>query len=395
MPIGYTDVDCLILAGGLGERLQPLTLTTPKPLLRFAAVHTLIDFTLANVIHSGIPNAYVLSQYRRAQVGRHLRNYVSASPATTILNQPPVSGKHYRGTADAVAQNLGLIESESDLALILSADHVYRMDYRKLIDYAERRAFGVTVACVPVPAGEARRYGIVTVDPRGSILEFREKPDGFASPFPGPQARASMGVYVFRKEILRYALGELSTCAGLDIGRHLLPLLTRLGLAGAYDVAEEEQLTFWRDVGTLAGYHHAHMELLSAPRLAEEVLDSSWLSGCGEVSLHFRCDETSPVSDSIVASSAFLGECRLRRSVIAPHVVIEDGADLEECVVLPGARVSRSARMRRVILDAGVRVGAGDCLGGDARSVMIVSDHWGAGPVPTGSRGETRGSLAR
>jgi glucose-1-phosphate adenylyltransferase len=390
---GNPDVDCLILAGGLGERLHPLTLTTPKPLLRFAAVHALIDFTLANVRHSGIHVAYVLSQYRSAELGRHLRGCVPTSSGGTILNQPPVSGKRYRGTADAVAQNLEVIESESDLALVLAADHVYRMDYRKLIAYAERRSFGVTVACIPVPAGEVSRFGIAWADGDGCIRSFEEKPAALASDPRRQSALASMGVYVFRKEILRYALRELNTVPRLDFGRHVLPFLAHLGLAGAYDVTEEGDLTFWRDVGTLVGYHRAHMEVLDSPLFSGEVLDASWLIPWGEPSLHVRSGKPSPASDSIVAASAVLGDCRLGRSVVAPEVVVEDGAEIEDCVLLQGAQVGRAARMRGAILDAGARVNAGDRLAAGPGGVLIVSDRWGTTSIPAEIRCATRATL--
>lgn len=360
----FSDVTCFVMAGGQGKRLRPLTSHTPKPLLGFGAVHCLLDFTLSNVIHSGLGHAYVLSQYRSAAVGKHLEGYQHEYPDLTIVNQPPVSGKRYRGTADAVRQNLA--EIRTDFILVLSADHVYRMDYRPLLEYAAARGFGVTVACIPVPREQARHFGIATTAADGRITDFEEKP-AHAPRGISPMMLASMGVYVFTRTVIEEAVGELSTrYPDLDFGHHLLPFLVGRGTAGAYDVRSEQQVDYWRDVGTLAAYHHAHMEFLDR-QLGFDTLDPCWpvhaIEGTGP-----SREEPGARADSVVAASAFVGRCRLEKSVVGAGAVVEDGADVRESVLLPGARVGRGSVVRRAILNADACVAGNDEIGLDRAS---------------------------
>lgn len=370
---GDSGPSCFILAGGSGDRLRPLTLAVPKPLLPFGAVHRLLDFTLSNVRNSGLSRAYVLSQYMHEDIGRHLGMYWrSPGPGRTarFLNQPPTSGKRYRGTADAVAHNMEFVASGPnglDPVLILSADHVYRMDYRKLLARHASSGAGATVAAIPVPRDAARQFGVISADGSGRILSFEEKPAD-PIPFPGRErmALANMGVYVFSGWILRRAFADLRyRTAALDFGRDVLPWMAARDLAQVYQAGEDENAAYWRDVGTLTAYHDCHMEWLDG-RMGFDTCDAAWpMYAPGDRVVRASSGAWGGTGRSVAAASALVRDSRVERSVVGEDVVIEDGADVRNSVLLPGARIGQGAAVRNAIVAEGARVAAGDRVGFD------------------------------
>lgn len=386
---GDCPVSCFVLAGGEGERLRPLTRTVPKPLVSFGAVHRLLDFTLSNVRNSGLRRAHVLSQYRNADIGRHIRLFWSDpdfGSATKILNQPPVSGKRYRGTADAVRQNLEYLPAgtgESDPVLVLSADHVYRMDYRKLIAHHRRTRGSATVAAIHVPVSAASHFGVITADRSGRIRSFDEKPESPQGQGDDPGGvLANMGVYVFERSLLRRAFADLERVeSALDFGRHVLPWMVRRGLAGAWRVSDSGDSGYWRDVGTLVAYHECQMELVDG-QIGFDTLDARWPVQATEARI------VQPHNRSMIAASAAIGDAWVERSVVGSGVVIEDGADVRGSVLLEGARVGTGAAIRNLIVAGGARVQARDTIGFDSARDLerFGAEAAGVAVVPPGPR---------
>lgn len=361
----FSEVLSFVLAGGVGARLLPLTASSPKPLLPFGATHRLLDFTLSNVRHSGMRRAYVLSQHMNDAIGRYLRDRwteAGSGGGTVFLNQPPTSGKRYRGTADAVAQNLREASggSGSELVLVLSADHVYRMDYRGLLSHHVRSGAGVTVSAVPVSLDLARSFGVISADASGRILGFLEKPE-HPSALAGVAGHAlvNMGVYVFSRWILSRAIAELREGEpAIDFGRHVLPWMVERDVAGVYREPAGRDGVYWRDVGALDTYHASHMELLD-DKVGFDIDDPDWPVRSGEAVLTCRSRRTR------VAASALVGDAWVERSVVGPGVVVENGADVRESVLLPGARIGSGAALRGAVVAGMGRVAARDVIGFD------------------------------
>ena len=361
---------CFVLAGGVGERLCPLTRTSPKPLLPFGGVYRLLDFTLSNVANSRLERAHVLSQYLKDDIGDYLRGYWEHARArpTRFIHQPPARGKRYRSTTDAVVQNIDLVRADSDLILVLSADHVYRMDYRKLLDYHVRHGGGVTVASVPVHLDRAGELGVISADAAGRVVGFAEKPrEPQPSVARGDHALASMGIYVFNRGMFLQAVADLRDLTPeLDFGKDLVPYLVGDPQVSTYRVANEEGDSFyWRDVGTLETYYESNMELL-AGEPPFEMFDSAWpVRSCEYPSSGYGSlkPNSGPWVGSIVSSSCLLGACSIERSILAPGVTVEDGADVYRSILLSGARVGRGAAVRNAIVDAYGEIRAGDEIG--------------------------------
>ena len=280
--LATTNILSLVLAGGQGTRLLPLTEEQAKPALPFAGGHRIIDFVLSNLFNSGVSPIYVLAQYKPDSLIEHLnRSWGLSSPRRKRVLKVVLSRgsgpQGFRGTADAVYQNLELIERHRpDLVAVFAADHVYRMDVRQMADFHARHDADVTVSAVPVPVGKASSFGIIGVDEDGRIREFREKPH-IAEPIPGKPgfAYASMGNYLFSPGVLVEALSRARQEGGHDFGMHVLPELARSRRAYAYDFATNrvpgvqpcEECAYWRDVGTLDAYHEAQRDVLGpAPR---------------------------------------------------------------------------------------------------------------------------------
>ena len=345
-----------ILAGGQGERLQPLTALRPKPAVSFGGMFRIIDFTLANCMHSGLPNVLLLTQYRHDELHRYIREgwwdlwKTSSTEREPLRCLQPVNGKRYRGTADAVFQNAGLLNADSEFALVLSGDHIYQMDYRDLLrQHAETNA-DLTIAAVEYPLDEASHFGVLEVDDSLRVTGFEEKP---ANPRPLPAnpslALVSMGVYVFKKSVLLASLRAVcESGTGYDFGHHIIPTLIHSSRSYAYDFREEKENTpaYWRDIGTIDAYYAANMDLVQ------------------ENPPFVPCPSRHPAFRDALRTRVH-SDSRVVHSVLSPCVQIDGDVEIDSAILLPGVRVGKGSRVRRAIVEEGVVLPEGFNVGFD------------------------------
>jgi glucose-1-phosphate adenylyltransferase len=368
----------LILAGGNGTRLGELTRWQCKPAIPFAGHFRNIDFTLSNCVNSGVRRIGVLTQYKSHSLIAHivggwsflpraLGEFVEVWPA-----QQRVHSGWYAGTADAVHQNLDLVLAQrSRYTLVLAGDHVYTMDYRKLVRQHAASGAGVTVACVPVPIESASAFGVLGVDDRHHVHSFIEKPAPATLPPTGsPTVLASMGIYVFTTDYLVQLLNRdaAQMDSAHDFGRDILPHAVRENQASAHMFVDEAgRPGYWRDVGTLDSYWQTHMELLAAaPPM--DLYDASWpirtLPEClPPAKLVEDAGRRGFVANSMLSAGSVVGCATVTRSVLSTNVRVGDASMLDEAVVLPNARIGANCRLRRVIVDSGVEVPDGTVVG--------------------------------
>jgi glucose-1-phosphate adenylyltransferase len=352
------DVAAIILAGGEGRRLSPLTLECCKPALPFAGRHRTIDFTLSNCLNSRIPRVAVLAQYRAESLIPYVdetwgRSMQDAGVCLKTLKSSLPGG--FRGTADAVAQVLPRNQLLGrQRLLVLGGDHVYRMDYRAMLREHVARNADVTIACVEVAQSEARAFGVVGVDGCGRVLTFEEKP-AFPSAIPGRPGRSlvSMGIYVFESETLAACLSE----GGLDFGHDILPKWLRRAqvFAHRFQDALQPQSSYWRDVGTIDAYWQVHMDLLSG-RASIDLRDPRWLIG-GPQNVGGNTMPARRAAAGLICGEPHVApSATVRRSVMFPDVHVAEDVVLDECIVLPGASIGRGARLSRVIVGSNCRI---------------------------------------
>jgi glucose-1-phosphate adenylyltransferase len=367
-----------ILAGGQGTRLHPLTLNRPKPAVTFGGVYRLIDFTLSNCFNSGMGRINILTQYQCESLHSYVRALTMRCPrpvrgGESMVCLCPESGKRYRGTADAVFQTLPILAStEEEFAVILSGDHVYKMDYGEFIRFHADRNAEVTVAAVEQPRSAACRFGVLEIDSRGYATGFEEKPEHPKPLAANPRSSlVSMGIYVFNKrtliDILADDAGKITTH---DFGKDILPALVRDRRVSVYNFSEFGMPfdSYWRDVGTLDSYYSANMELLTTSffddwswplRSLGNRLPSEFHEGVSRI----------PASavDSMIPASTPIGQgSRVTRSVLSPGTRIERSATIQDSILLQGVRVGAGARIRRAILDENVQVARGAEIGFDS-----------------------------
>ena len=390
---GGTRVTALILAGGKGSRLEPLSRDRAKPAVPFGGCYRIIDFALSNCLNSGLRRVLVLTQYKAASLDRHINQgwrFLSRELDEWVDVLPPqqrLSEDWYRGTADAVYQNIYSIEqSRPDVVLILSGDHVYRMDYAALI--ADHLAAGAqaTVGCLPVSLEEGRAFGVMGIDENRRIVQFAEKPSDPA-PMPGrpDTCLASMGIYAFDAAFLFDELCRDATVAGSshDFGKDVLPDVIDRALVRAYPFrdgdrgASGEGLGYWRDVGTLDALYEANMDLIAVqPNL--DLYDPSWpirtyrgnypppkFVFADERAQSGETPRAGVALDSLVSAGCIVSGGRVERSVLSPGVRVNDHARVEESILLDHVKVGRNAVVRRAILDKGVVVPDGVSVGVD------------------------------
>lgn len=357
----------IIMAGGKGERLMPLTEQRSKPSVPFGGKYRIVDFVLSNFLNSGIMAMYVLVQYRSQSLIEHLRRAwriggrIKQHFITVVPPQMKARGGWYEGTADAVFHNLNLIRDFGpDLVAVFGADHIYRMDINQMIQFHRKKQAEVTVAALPVPLHAAKGFGIIEADRESRVTGFEEKPK---QPKPMPQdpeqAYSSMGNYIFDAELLLKVLEEDASKPGShDFGRDVIPHMIKRHRVMAYNfwdnivpgIKPYEERGYWRDVGTLDAYWQAHMDMLGpAPLLDLRNEDWPILSDTfdGPTASFGRAT----IEDSLVGQGSLVTDAKIRRSVIGRNVHIEHGAEIEECVILDGARIGSKARLRRVIVD--------------------------------------------
>jgi glucose-1-phosphate adenylyltransferase len=377
-----------VLAGGKGTRLYPLTKERAKPAVPFGGRYRIIDFVLSNLINSGIYSSYVLIQFKSQSLLQHLREgWESTSllrshfiiPVPAQMRTPDENW--YRGTADAIFQNINLIEqADPHLVAIFGADHIYRMNIRDMIEFHEQKRAQVTIAAIPVPKEQSIEFGVIEAGADGSVKAFIEKKKD-APTMPGDPDRvyASMGNYIFStgtllKELYADAAREDSSH---DFGRDILPGLIGRSDMFAYDFQTNripgdppEQPVYWRDVGTLDAYYEANMDLRAVkPEL--NLYNRQWplrTAGYQDAPAKFTFDEEGRrghAIDSIIAGGAILSGGEVRNSVIGRGVRVHRGAFVEDSIIIDGCDIGRHAKVRRAILDKNVRVPEGAEIGYD------------------------------
>jgi glucose-1-phosphate adenylyltransferase len=354
------DSAALVLAGGSGTRLRPLTERCAKPAVPFGGTLRIVDFALANCINSGLRDVGVLVQCEAASVQRHLQAAWAGTPMTLL--PPPPGSAGYAGTADAVRQQLPrLRERGVRRVVVLAGDHVVRMDLARLLaDHHARRA-DATVATIAVPLAQARGFGVLRTTADGRVTGFTEKPR-HPEPMPGCSdlALASMGIYVFETELLAHALERdaADPASAHDFGHDLLPALVARARVCAHDFARsaigthDAAAPYWRDVGTLDAYWQAHQDLLG-PQPGIDLSDPAWPLQPAQAGRPVRCVAWNGVGESLLGAECRIGNAEVRRSVLGPGVQVGDGSVVEQSVLLPGAVVGRGVVLRRAIVDAG------------------------------------------
>lgn len=371
----------IIMAGGKGERLMPLTELRSKPAVPFGGKYRIVDFVLSNFLNSGIMAMYVLVQYRSQSLIEHLRRAwriggrIKENFITVVPPQMKARGGWYEGTADAVYHNLNLIQDFApDLVAVFGADHIYRMDIGQMIQCHLEHAADVTVAARPVPLHAAKGFGIIDVDRAGRIVGFEEKPkQPKAMPDDPEQAFSSMGNYLFETEVLLRSLEQDASRPGShDFGREIIPRLLATHRVQAYNFLDNEipglkayeERGYWRDVGTLDSYWQSHLDLLGEAPIFD-LRNSSWPILTDTFDGPTASMVRSRIDDAMVGQGSHVIEADIRRSVIGRNVHIEAGSHIEECVILDGVRIGSKARLKRVIADRFNVIPAGTELGWD------------------------------
>ena len=377
----------IVLAGGKGERLSPLTKERSKPAVPFGGKYRIIDFVLSNLVNSGIYSIYVLTQFKSQSLLQHLRDAWQFS--NTLKNQfiIPVpaqmrKGEHwYEGTSDAIYQNIHLIElSKPDVVAVFGADHIYRMDIRQMLAYHRDQGAKGTVAALPIPISEAVHFGTMEVDSDWRIVQFFEKiKDPPQIPGRPGWTLASMGNYVFDKDVLVSELRRdaLRPDSAHDFGRNMLPEMVNELPIYAYDfdsnaVAGElpENRGYWRDVGTIDAYYEANMDLRSI-KPALNLYNYKWPLRTAEYSegpVKFTFDEEGRrglAVNSIVCEGCILAGAEVRDSVLGRRVFVDNGAEIVESIVMDNSNIGAGARIRRAIVDKNALIPAGASIGYD------------------------------
>lgn len=381
----------IVMAGGQGERLQPLTRDRAKPAVPFGGSYRIIDFVLSNLVNSGITSIYILTQYKAQPIIEHLhrgwvhrlagpRNFIEAVPA-----QMQIGKDWYRGTADAVYQNLNLIRQfEPDVVVIFGADHIYKMNIRQMVDFHWEAGAKATVACIPVPRCQGSAFGIMKVTAGNRVETFVEKPsDPPCMPDNSDFCLASMGNYVFEPKTLTEVLMDETAGArtSYDFGRDIFPALTEAGFAYAYNFKENrvpgpgqsEEEPYWRDVGTVEAYFEANLDLKEVePKL--NLYNWKWpimTTSFYDPPAKFVFDETGRRGEavqSIVTAGCILAGGYVKDSILGRNVFVDAGSEIQESILLDNVYIGQGARVRRAIIDKNVRISAGQTVGYDLES---------------------------
>ena len=377
------DVLVLVLAGGVGERLSPLTRERAKPAVYFGGPYRIIDFVLSNCINSGLRHVFIATQYKSLSLNRHIRQgwaVVSEELGEFIEILPPqkrVGEQWYQGTADAVYQNIySIIRENPKYVVVLAGDHVYKMDYQKMLRFHQDMAAEVTLAAIEVPIDDGKRFGVVAVDEQDKVTGFMEKPQNPPS-MPGQPGLtlASMGIYVFDSDVLIKALEEdaAKPDSHHDFGKDIIPALIGRGRTYAYPFYDENKKAakYWRDIGTLDAYYEAQMDLCKVnPEF--NLYDPEWpmrtyMPQAPPAKFVFAEDwRRGEAQDSLISQGCIVSGSRIHGSILCPNVRVHSFCTIEDSILMPGVRVGRHARIRKAIIDRDVDVPRGALIGFNA-----------------------------
>jgi glucose-1-phosphate adenylyltransferase len=376
----HDDVLVIVLAGGAGERLFPLTKERAKPAVYFGGPYRIIDFVLSNCLNSGYRRIFIATQYKSLSLNRHIRqgwSIVSEELGEFIEILPPqkrVGEQWYLGTADAVYQNLySIVREGARYVVVLAGDHIYKMDYRRMLQAHIDFGAEVTLASIEVPIEDGPRFGIVGVDEAQRVNSFLEKP---ATPpsVPGTPhlTLASMGIYVFNMDVLTQALEEDAAIADSrhDFGKNIIPSLIHRGKVFSYPFYDENKKAakYWRDIGTLDAYYEASMDLCQVnPEF--NMYDPEWPLRTHQpqappAKFVFAEDlRKGEAVDSLIAQGCIVSGSRIAGCILCPNVRVHSFCNIEQSILMPGVRVGRHARIRRAIIDRDVLIPRGALIG--------------------------------
>lgn len=374
------------MAGGDGKRLRPLTEERAKPAVPFGGIYRIIDLTLSNCLNSGIRQILVLTQYKSDSLIRHLEqgwSFLSHEMGEFIWNMPPqkrVGDAWYQGTADSVYQNLFKIRgTRPAYIVVLSADHIYKMDYRRMLDFLIEQKADAVIATNPVSKAEAREFGVVQIDDSYAIREFREKvADPPTMPGKPDTCLANMGIYIFPADLLYDVLEEYcGRGTGYDFGKDILPALVNRGMrvcAWPFEDLNQAATPYWRDVGTLDAYYEANMDLVSV-NPSFNLYDETWpirslrqhLAPAKFVFAGGRDDDQrrGEALDSIVSAGCIVSGGHVQASLLSPAVRVNSWARVEGSILMHEVNVGRRARIKRAIVDKKVEIPPGVEIGFD------------------------------
>ena len=378
----------MVLAGGEGKRLMPLTADRAKPAVPFGGSYRLIDFALSNLINSGLRRIVVLTQYKSHSLDRHISQTWRMSPllgayVASVPAQQRLGKRWFSGSADAILQSMNLLSDERpDIVVVVGADHVYRMDFEQMIQAHIESGKGVTVAAIRQPISMANQFGVIEVDPKNpkKIAAFREKPsDPIGRPDSPNEVLASMGNYVFSATSLIEAIevdGDLAESSH-DMGGDIVPYMVARDDAAVYDFtynqipgSTERDHSYWRDVGTIDSYYEAHMDLISVMPVFN-LYNTEWPIFTQQINLppakfvHDGEGNQGRTTDSIVSLGTVVSGGIVERSVLSPWVKVNSHALVTDSVLLDGVQIGRNSTVRRAILDKGVVVNDGAMIGVD------------------------------
>ena len=363
----------MILAGGRGERLHPLTIHRAKPAVPFGGIYRIIDFSLSNCINSSIRKIAVLPQYKSLSLDKHLRlawNLFSGELNEYIISVPPqqrVGDKWYQGTADAIYQNIYMIEKDApDHVLVLAGDHIYKMDYAEMFRFHKENTADATVAAIETPRTNATAFGIVEVDRRSRIVGFEEKPKE-PRPIPGRPgiAFASMGIYLFNtKTLLEYLKSDALQDTAHDFGKNIIPQMMKTARVCAYNFKDEnkKEAKYWRDVGTIDAYWEANMDLVRVDPLLN-LYDKAWPIRTYQAqnppakfvfAQEKKGGRLGIALDSIVAHGCIVSGGRVQNSVLSPNVRVNSYSEVRDSILMENVDIGRHSRIRRAIIDKDV-----------------------------------------
>ena len=371
-----------VMAGGRGERLDPLTRDRTKPAVPFGGIYRIIDFTLSNCVNSGIRRVYVLTQYKSFSLQKHLLagwdvvsnqlgEFIDVIPA-----QQRISSDWYRGTADAIYQNMYAISDiDPQMVLILAGDHVYKMDYRKMMRFHREQKADMTVACISMPHSTSQDFGVIEVDKTDHVLGFQEKPEK-PKTIPGRpnEILASLGIYLFDRKVLQEELEQdaVRTDSGHDFGKNVIPqmLVNKRNVMMYNFVDDNGKPKYWRDIGTRDAYYQANMDLLGR-KPSFDLFDKDWpvrtyheqYPPIKTVSIKsHKCS----IIDSIVSGGCIIEGADVINSVLSPNIRIGDKAKVENSVIMEGVVIGKNAQIKNAIIDKQVLIPANSRIGFDA-----------------------------